>query len=498
MEELRSRPVRTLVFAIVIGSILLTSLKIISYGYLPVDDALRHAAKVVSGKSWQEIVVLRPDMITDRHEGWHVFLGGIHRLTGCGKEGLVVFSVVSLAILFLLTPMPWLSRPEVWPLTIALVAVVAPATVGRLFMGRPFILTMAVLLAVCFLWPRLKSPKLPVGTLSVLVVLVAISTWFHGVPHLFFLPFLAFLLAREWLVAGRFAALVAIGVMLGASLTGHPILFIREGLILSCRAFLGSSLQQMLVVEFQAYSGDVTFMLGILIVLLWRRVRGEWNLGQLIRDPVFLLMCLGWVLGFSVRRFWFDWGFVAAIAWLAAEMDGVTERRLPALSNQRIVIALCAGLFLYLNLSSDLQGRWTWCLRKQYLSLSDPVQREWLPEPGGIVYSDSNRIFYDTFYTNPQAPWRYLLAFEPTLMPDEDLRIWRRIQWNEGAYAAFAPWVAKMKPADRLILQRDGPAPSIPPLEWASPASHIWVGRLPRARPAAVADHAKAKEPGSP
>ena len=85
---------------------------------------------------------------------------------------------------------------------------------------------MAVLLIICFSWARLKSPKLPVGTLTLLVLLVAISTWFHGVPHLFLLPFLAFLLARNgWLPLGS-PALVAVGVILGASLTGHPFLFI--------------------------------------------------------------------------------------------------------------------------------------------------------------------------------------------------------------------------------------------------------------------------------
>ena len=60
MDRIDPRLVKPLVVAIVIGAILLSCFKIISYGYLPVDDALRHAAKVVSGKDWHEIVVLRP------------------------------------------------------------------------------------------------------------------------------------------------------------------------------------------------------------------------------------------------------------------------------------------------------------------------------------------------------------------------------------------------------------------------------------------------------
>jgi len=478
MEEF-GRLAKPLVIAIVIGAVLLSCFKIISYGYLPVDDALRHAAKVVSGKDWGDIVVLRPGITTDRHEGWHALLGAVYRGTGCTKEGLVVFSVVFLALLFLLVPVPWLSRPEVWPIAIALAVVVAPVTAGRIFYGRPLIFPMAVLLTVCFIWPRLESARLPVVALSAVVLLLAVSTGIHGLPHLYILPVVAFLMARRWQVAIRFTGAAALGIFLGAALTGHPFLFLWEGWAHSSRAFTDTPLQSMLVNEFQAFPGDSIFVLGILLVLIWRRVRGEWDSQRLLQDPVFLLMCLGWVLGFAAKRFWMDWGFVAALAWLAMEFNTVAERRLPTLSRERVVVALAGGLFLYLSLTNDLGGRWTNALTKQYLSLDAPGQREWLPDPGGIVYSDSNGPFFDTFYANPKGSWRYLLAYEPTLMPDEDLRIWHAIQWNRGTNPAFAPWVNKMKPADRLILER-GSLPGIPGLEWANPAVDVWVGRLPR------------------
>jgi len=498
MEAFSSRFLRPVVVAIVIGSILLSCFKIISYGYLPVDDALRHAAKVVSGKDWHEIVVMRPGITTDRHEGWHAFLTAVYHVTGCSKEGLVVFSILFLGLLFLLSPVPWLSRPEIWPIIIAFAVVLAPVTMGRTLYGRPYIFPMAVLLTLCFIWPRLESPRLPVGTLSLVVLLLAVSTLVHGLPHLYLLPVLAFFMARRWVVAARFAGATALGVALGATLTGHPIRFLWEGWLHSSRAFTDIPLQSMLVFEFQAFPGETVLLLAILLALIWRRVRGEWDSQQLLQDPVFMLMCLGWVLGFAARRFWMDWGFVAALAWLAKELDAVANRRLPSLSHQRLVIAFAGSLFLYLSLTNDLGGRWTSNLTKHYLSLQDPSEREWLPEPGGIVYSDTNAVFFDTFYANPGAPWRYLLAFEPTLMPDEDLKIWYRIQWNRGAYPAFAPWVNKMKPADRLIIERAS-LPSIPRLEWANPALNIWVGRLPRInRTAAGASQGRAREPGRP
>jgi len=483
MEERQSPHVRSLVVIIVLCSILFASLKIISYGFLPTDDALRHSAKVVSGKSWQDIILLRPEITTDRHEGWHVILTGVYRATGCTKEGLVVFSVVFLALLFLLAPMPWLARPEVWPAAVVFTAIAAsPPIMGRLFIGRPFILTMAVLLTLALLWRRLKSDRFPVGPLALLLVGVTLSTWTNGIPHLYVLVLLAFVLAREWLVAARLTVVVALGSILGASLTGHPLRFIWEGLVLSYRAFSDAPLQHMLVTEFQSYAGEGSFVVAIVLVLLWRRVRGEWDGEQLLRDPIFLLMGLGWLLGFSVFRFWSDWGMVAALAWLTQEFDHVAERHLQASANRGVIIALLGGVSLYVMLSSDIGGRWTRSLTAQHLSEADPVQRDWLPDPGGIVYSSVTQVFYDTFYTNPSGKWRYAMAFEPTLMPEEDLKILRRIQWNSSAFPAFSPWVAKMKPADRLILLHGGGVPGIHGLEWASPARGVWVGRLPRAR----------------
>src|ERR1035438_5924336 len=58
------------VWVIVILTLLLIPLKIISYGYIPPDDALRTEAKAVSGKTWPEILVLDPVYKIDHEYGW--------------------------------------------------------------------------------------------------------------------------------------------------------------------------------------------------------------------------------------------------------------------------------------------------------------------------------------------------------------------------------------------------------------------------------------------
>ena len=48
-------------------------------------------------------------------------------------------------------------------------------------------------------------------------------------------------------------------------------------------------------------------------------------------------------------------------------------------------------------------------------------------------------IFYQTFYKNPHGDWRYMLGFEPALMPPEDFEVYHKILWNYGDSKAYAP-----------------------------------------------------------
>src|SRR5438552_2617237 len=102
------------VWAIVFFVILVIPLKIIDYGYLPGDDALRHAAKAVSGKSWPEILVLNPVYKMDHEFGWNWLLEKIYQWTNWDTDKLVVFSVVALFIFVGWSVLPWLKRPEAW------------------------------------------------------------------------------------------------------------------------------------------------------------------------------------------------------------------------------------------------------------------------------------------------------------------------------------------------------------------------------------------------
>jgi hypothetical protein len=469
-----------LVISIAALTIILIPLKAISYGYLPVDDALRHAGKVISGKNWDQILVIRDDIKMDSHPGWHAALGFASRAFSLDQDSLVVFSVVALFLLFCLMPVFFLERPEGWILALILAAIAQGGFVMRLFFGRPYIVSMAVLLFLCLRWNSLKAGRFPYAAVGALVFLMAISTWMHCSWHLWLVPIFAFFLAREYRAAIRLCVAAASGVLIGALLTGHPVLFLKQSLYHTILAFGGSPLSRMLVSEFQPYGGDVLAVIIAGSLLMWRYMRGAWDIKR-VDNPVFILAALSWVLGFFVRRFWLDWGVPAFMIWAALEFQGFLKDFMKEYSYRRIALTAVSCAVLFIALTVDIDGRWTYNLTTEYLAEGDPKQQEWLPGPGGIIYSNDMTVFYQTLFRNPHAPWRYVLGFEPAWMRPDDLEIYRKIQWNYGAAQSFEPWVRKMRPEDRLVLRRlSDNRPPIDGLEWYYAATNTWIGRLPK------------------
>src|SRR5208337_4321568 len=135
------------VWVVAVCTLVLIPFKIVGLGFLPMDDALRHAAKTISGKSWQEILVMREGFDIDPSPGWQKILEWVHGGFGGNAESLVVFSVVGLMLMVTLAALPWLRRPEAWLGALLVAAVFVPACTTRFIRGRPYLLTDAVLIA---------------------------------------------------------------------------------------------------------------------------------------------------------------------------------------------------------------------------------------------------------------------------------------------------------------------------------------------------------------
>ena len=458
--------------------ILMIPLKIISYDYLPGDDALRHAAKAVSGKPWSEILVLSPVYKIDHEFGWNWLLTSLHGWENWEADKLVIFSVVFLFVLINLAGLAWLRRPEAW-LAALLAAMVLTFVPMRFILGRPYLITAAALITVLYLWRTQRGAPPRPAALLVLVAVTAISTFFHGAWYLWVLPVAAFFFAGEFAWGIALGICWMIGVFVGSALTGHPIEYPVQAVQLAFLAVGAHETQRTMASELQPFNGDA-LTVAVFGGLLIARGLVKLNTVPLARDPVFWLICLCWILGFKVSRFWVDWGWPTLMVFMAWDVQLFMESRVAVDSLKRLGLVCVLAAATYLSVTCDFGSRWTSNLTQHYLEASNPDLQGWMPEKDGIFYTPDMSLFYQTFFKNPHGDWRYMLGFEPTWMPKEDFKIYHDIlTYNDST--AYAAWVKQMTSADRLVVRgQDGATPDIPQLQWKYGVSGIWIGRLPR------------------
>jgi hypothetical protein len=73
-----------------------------------------------------------------------------------------------------------------------------------------------------------------------------------------------------------------------------------------------------------------------------------------------------------------------------------------------------------------------------------------------------------------------MVGFEPSMMPPEDLAIYRRILADPQNPATILPWIKRMRLEDRLCTRSGRPEPGQFGLEWHWAGGDTWIGRLPR------------------
>jgi len=279
----------------------LAPLRIVAQGYRPDDDALRHAAKAVSGRPWSEILVLRPDVTMDSHPGWHAALGFVHRTTGAGVDALVRVSMFVGLAAVLIPPLFLLRRPEAWALVLVALATLEPRIVSRFASGRPFLMSAGLLAVLCLLAARSRGAVPARRVLLVLVPAIALVAWMHPSFYLFLLPVAACLIAGQVRMGLALAAALAAGVLLAGVLYGHPLQFVAQSLWHSVLAMGSPATPGTLAIEFLPGDGSPILLLGAEVLWLWRaRLREPVSGG---RRAILALAGLGWLLGWLVIRF---------------------------------------------------------------------------------------------------------------------------------------------------------------------------------------------------
>jgi hypothetical protein len=307
--------------------------------------------------------------------------------------------------------------------------------------------------------------------------MVAAATWMHGSAYLWALPMLAFACARQWRGLGRLSAVTLAGIVAGASLTGHPIEFLWQGIAHGLRSVGGDAPSYLLVGEFQPSSGSLPFLVSASLVLVavgWGRSAAEWK-----RDPLLWMAALGWTFGLGSQRFWFDWGMPAAMVTLALAIEQWLVERRPLSRPGTLAATVLLAVGFTLTASADHNRRWSNEMWRLYAPLYAPQNRSWLPGRGGVLYNTDMNIFYLGIYLNPRLDYRFQVGFEPTLLPDRELKLLREIQRRGVTDDVLRPWVARLRPIDRIAVLRNGPPPAYTTLEWFAPMPGVWLGRIP-------------------
>lgn len=450
----------------------------IAQGYMPQDDALRHCAYAVSGKTWDQILILNPGLMADHNPGWHMMLRWLHQSFGWNQTMLVYFCVIGLFCCVTIPAIFMVRRAEMWLASLLAIIVAQPHFIMRLTLGRPLLLSIAVLIVILLLWTKENlTAKQEKTRLIVSTVLIGLAIWIHGTWYLFFMPAVAFGLARQFQHAIRLTGCWLAGSLLGAILTGHPVGFLTGAVKFALSALNGNDYQYVLVSEFRATDGVFPIVALVGLVALARC----WATGRVpafFRDPIFVMAALGWILGLKVGRFWLDWGLPAVWIWVAQSLIEISEKSVPLASMRRARLGAVILFSLLLLCKNDYEGRWTVPMKVDYISADKKELEGWLPGDGGIIYTAHMSVFYQTFYKNPQANWRYILGYEPALMPPEDFKTLRNIQWNDGDSRAYQPWLDKIRPQDRLVFIGNSRAqPELPGFEWIYAATDRWIGR---------------------
>jgi hypothetical protein len=224
--------------------------------------------------------------------------------------------------------------------------------------------------------------------------------------------------------------------------------------------------------------GEFSTLVLLAIVFLWRKQQGI-TTSALLDTPVFWLIIICWMLGLRADRCWADWGIPAVLVWLAMQFKDTFENFCDATSPKRLLLCCLLAFPLFLQCTNDLDRRYSKFAGQHFLDAKDPALKGWLPDKDGIFYCSQMIFYYDTFYKNPQADWRYILGYEPAIMPEDDLKILRSIQLSHEAFETYKPWINKMRPADRLLIYNII-QPNLPQLQWHDAGGEMWIGRLPK------------------
>jgi len=471
------RLTRLVLLLVILAVFLLVPLRIIAYGYTPPDDALRHTAFSVVNRTWGDVMLLDPRLPAwmDLHPGWHGFLRAMHDVTGWDQGALVTLSILLASWTFVFAGTIASGNPPAWFLACSAMAVLEPALLLKLTLGRPLFASMTAIMVLLFIWTR-RQPLRPAVEAVVTGLVLTVSLLLHSSAwYLWLITVPPLVACRRWRTLAMLGACFGTALAVTTAVNGWYNVIVLPIEQLRLALFQAGTLTPDLATELQPSGAPVFGILCVTLVLLARR-SGVRSLTDQLMQVDFLLMVTAWLMGLHVARFWVEWGLPAMAVCFTRQLGeglGISFEGLRRRAGAVLLFGAAAATY-YLSLTADLGGRYTNVLKNPLLfAPRDEIATD-MPEPGGVLYSIDMGAFYSLFHRLPDARFRYATAYEPGLMPADDQAVRRNIQIL-NLTADYKPWFDKMRPADRVLL-RGAVAPQWPGMSF-TPFYGAWIGR---------------------
>lgn len=464
--------------------------KILGYGWTPPDDANRHVAFSTIDAKWSDVLVIDEKFDTDHNAGWHQVLKFLYKYCGFDKLDLMFFSVVFLFFLVNICGLIISPTPIGWCIALLAMMNFDSGILSRMLLGRPYIISCAVTLVILRLWGirPLKEEKnvfLQKSWARYLITIIAftLGVWIHGTWYVFLLIPISFFIAGKNKEALQLAGCIIISTLMGAMLTGHFSQFLYYHFMATFTIYSEPTYNWLLVSENATGMQSIYWALFAALLAFLCARKNRFQLQDIAKDPVFIMVLLCWLGGILVIRCWVDWGRMALLVWMSYRISDLIDSSV-SLKEPRVryclsAFVLTALLFCSIN---DSNGRYTKSVLVQpidfYNEKTFDKLKGWEPEAGGIVYSNDTDVFYKHFYAYPEAKWKYVLGFESGIMKPEDKQALRNMGYS-GLDDDYLPWINKMNHKDRLIISQS--LKRFEQLEWVQGSRYYWIGRLKQA-----------------
>lgn len=461
---------------LVLLTIALIPIKILSYGFYPLDDAKRHCAFAVAEKDWTNILLMKKEYSFEHSPGWDYILRILHKL-GLDKYDLLDFSVIFYFIIFNIIGIIITKNALSWLNAIALESIFIGIYIERIISGRPFIATTIAVILLYFInnSNNLKISQKAIYCLSTLFISIAV--WIHGSWYLFLIVPFTYFLAGKIKESLKLFIVIILATIIGASLSGQLTNFLYYHYHIPIDIFTEKIPVWCLAEEFQPMYPSFAWMFPLFAILAINIKNKKNTLKQLFRSPEIILLLLSWCLGIYKRRFWYDFTCPIYIYILAIQLKDIYSVYLKENSIRvKYIILFFICLITYFSYTHDTNGRFSKrLLDNMPIDFNIEKLKTWKPGKNGIIYSDRMITYYTHFFEYPNENWKYVLGYEAAVMTNENKKIYRAIQYSKQPNN-YMPWVEKMNNDDRLILYNKY-IPELPGIEWIQGSRNYFIGR---------------------